>query len=198
MIKINKINNSLPFIKFKTLYQKAKKNNQRNIEAAVVASYCQKTNSPDARYVNIKYINDKDFVFFSNYESNKAHQFISNDNVSIVFFWNTINTQIRMKAKIKKIDSGESDDYFINRSKEKNALAISSYQSKTIDTYDDVVNNYDQVLKNCDLNKRPSYWGGYKFQPFIFEFWKGNEYRLNKRELFKLEDGIWSNEVIQP
>ena len=62
-----------------------------------------------------------------------------------------------------------------------NALAISSYQSKEIKSYDDVQKKYDTVLQDKCINlKRPEYWGGFSFIPYYFEFWEGHEHRLIK------------------
>ena len=52
-----------------------------------------------------------------------------------------------MKAKIKKTSNEFNQKYFFDRSEEKNALAISSNQSKTIDSYNQVKENYNKSLK---------------------------------------------------
>ena len=90
-----------------------------------------------------------------------------------------------MKAKIKKTSNEFNQKYFFDRSEEKNALAISSNQSKQIDSYNQVKENYNKSLKTDDLKKCPEYWGGYSFTPYYFEFWEGHESRLNKREVYK-------------
>jgi pyridoxine/pyridoxamine 5'-phosphate oxidase len=106
--------------------------------------------------------------------------------------------QIRIKAKIKKTTNDFNQKYFFNRSKEKNALAISSNQSKPIDSYNQVKENYDKSLKNDDLKKCPDFWGGYSFTPYYFEFWEGHESRINKREVFDKIDGTWKQLYLQP
>ena len=81
----------------------------------------------------------------------------------------------------------------------KNAIAVSSKQSKQIDSYDEVISNYQSALNNKDLlKKRPRYWGGYSFTPFYFEFWEGHEFRLNKRNIFHISDNEWKSFIIQP
>ena len=141
---------------------------------------------------------EKDFIFFSNYNSKKARQFESNKNIAALFYWNKINTQIRMKAKIYKLEKSLSDMHFKNRLKEKNALAISSMQSMHVDSFDLVKKNYLHTLNNIDLEKRPEYWGGYKFIPYEFEFWVGHKYRLNQRTHFKLDNDYWIKTLLQP
>ena len=100
--------------------------------------------------------------------------------------------------EIKRISEEFNQKYFYNRSKEKNALAISSEQSKQIESYKHVIENYNRSLKNDDLKKCPEYWGGFSFTPYYFEFWEGHESRINKREIFNKTDGIWKHSFLQP
>ena len=94
--------------------------------------------------------------------------------------------------------STTNQNYFFNRSEEKNALAISSNQSKPIDSYNQVKENYNKSLKNVDLKKCPEFWGGYAFTPYYFEFWEGDNFRLNKREVFEKNQDNWSRYLLQP
>jgi pyridoxine/pyridoxamine 5'-phosphate oxidase len=103
-----------------------------------------------------------------------------------------------MKAKIKRTTDEFNQNYFFNRSEEKNALAISSYQSKPINSYNQVKENYSKSLKNDDLKKCPEFWGGYSFTPYYFEFWEGHESRLNKREVYEKSNDIWKHLILQP
>ena len=198
MIKFNKLSQELPYILLKDKYNEALSKNQRNIEAVSISSYIKETSQVDSRYVNLKIINGKDFIFFSNYDSNKSKQFISNNNIAALIYWNNINTQIRIKAKIFKLEESLSDSYFVKREKAKNALAISSQQSQPISSFDLVKQNYLNTLRKEDLKKRPKYWGGYKFIPYEFEFWTGHQFRLNHRTQFKLVKGAWEKTLLQP
>jgi pyridoxine/pyridoxamine 5'-phosphate oxidase len=136
--------------------------------------------------------------FFSNYDSPKAFSFNSHNQIAALVYWPSINVQIRMKAKIKKTSNEYNQKYFFDRSEEKNALAISSNQSKLIDSYSQVKENYNKSLKNDDLKKCPEFWGGYSFTPYYFEFWEGHESRLNKREVYEKSDDSWKHLILQP
>lgn len=198
MIKFIKPIQETPYLLFKKKYHEALTLKQKNIEAAVISSYSKTLNEVDSRYVNLKVVDGKEFIFFSNYNSKKSEQFESNKSIAALFFWNRINTQIRMKANISKIDETISDIYFSSRQKEKNALAISSQQSEPIKSFDLVSENYLNALGKADLKKRPSYWGGYGFVPYEFEFWVGHQHRLNKRIHFKRENNEWKETLLQP
>lgn len=199
MIKLTNLDSSTPFIIFKNLYDSAISNNQSAIEAIVISSFNNNLEEVESRFVNLKYINESELIFFSNYDGPKGSQFSENPKVSALLYWNSINTQIRIKATIKKTDQDFSDTHFQNRSAEKNALAISSKQSEVIDSYDSVIKNYEKTLNNSqDLFTRPNYWGGYSLKPYYFEFWVGNKSRLNKRDVYKLDSGYWSHSILQP
>tara|TARA_B100000674_G_C37917162_1_gene951521 strand:+ start:1225 stop:1821 length:597 start_codon:yes stop_codon:yes gene_type:complete len=198
MIDIKKISNSEPFLLMKSLYETAFDNNQKNIEAILIASFDKNKDEVDARYVNLKSIVGDELFFFSNYESPKSRQFNSHSQISALFYWSSINVQIRMKAKIKKASKSLSDQHFKNRAKSKNALAISSNQSEKIDSYESVKNKYEKVLKENSLVHRPDYWGGFAFRPYYIEFWVGDENRLNKREVYEKTATKWIKYYLEP
>ncbi len=198
MIKLSNLNQGIPYLLFKQKYDDAVNAEQKNIEAISISSYENKANEVDSRYVNLKFIINDEFIFFSNYASPKASAFNSHNQISALLYWSNINIQIRIKAKIKKTSDEFNQKYFSDRSKEKNALAISSSQSNLIDSYFQVKENYNKILKNADLRKCPDFWGGYSFTPYYFEFWEGHESRLNKREVYKKSDDIWEHFILQP
>ena len=197
MFHISK-NDLKPYSFFYDKYDEALKANQKNIEAIAISSFDSKKKEVDSRYVNLKYIENEDWVFFSNYQSPKAKQFKTSSRISVLIYWNSIDTQIRIKADIKKLSEKKSDEHFKNRSREKNALAVSSNQSKKIGSYEEVIQNYNKVLNDHSLKERPQYWGGFLFKPYYFEYWEGHEHRLNKRKVFVKNDGDWNEFFLQP
>ena len=199
MIKFINLSKEKPYLEFKSKYDKALNLNQKHIEALSVSSYSTRLNEVNSRYVNLKLVHNKNFIFFSNYNSPKAKQFNAHNQVSVLIFWSSINTQIRMKAFISKTSIEFSDEHFKGRSKEKNALAISSYQSKIIDSFDEVENNFNHALNAITPDTvRPEYWGGFSFIPYYFEFWQGHKNRLNKRHVFEQQDNKWEERLLQP
>ena len=154
-----------------------------------------------SRYVNIKKIVEDKFYFYTNYNSPKSKDFDSHNQIAGLFYWGTINVQIRISAEIFKSSAKDSDDHFKSRSIEKNALATSSNQSETINSYEQVNKNYLNILnkmKSEPKYKRPLTWGGYYFRPNKFEIWIGNKNRINYREQFLLTDYEWKQEILQP
>jgi pyridoxamine 5'-phosphate oxidase len=198
MINFKNFSQETPYLIFEQKYNNAINANQKNIEAIAISSYNKDKKEVDSRFVNLKFIDDNQFIFFSNYKSPKASSFNSNNQIAALVYWPSINVQIRMKAIIKKTSKEYNQNYFFDRSEEKNALAISSNQSKPIDSYSQVKENHNKSLKNDDLKKCPEFWGGYSFTPYYFEFWEGHESRLNKREVFKKNDDSWKHLILQP
>ena len=198
MIKFKNLSNDQPYEIFHNYYLKASKKNQDSIEAISISSYDKSTNQVDSRYVNLKYIFNNEWVFFSNYNSSKAYQFASHNQISALLYWNKINLQIRLKAEIYITSKDISDNHFKERDIKKNAISISSNQSKRINSFTEIEDNYEKQLSMNNNLDRPNYWGGYSFVPYYFEFWEGGEYRLNKRNVFKFNEGAWEQYYLQP
>lgn len=198
MIVFKNLNTVEPYLKFKKFYEAALLEGQSIIEAVCISSYSDDEKEVDARFVNLKEVALNNLTFYSNYNSPKAIQFHTHNQVALTFFWNTTNVQIRIKGTIKKSNKKISDCYFKERDDKKNALAIASNQSCKIKSYEDFENIYKSILDSHDLKKRPNYWGGFTVSPYYFEFWEGHESRVNKRLVYKLVDGHWNNFYLQP
>ena len=198
MIQFNNLNQEIPYLLLKEKYDEAIDAGQKGIEAISISSFNKEMGEVDSRYVNLKFILNDEFIFFSNYNSHKASSFNSHNQIAALVYWPSVNVQIRMRAKIKKTTNEYNQNYFFDRSEEKNALAISSNQSNPIDSYSQVKENYNKSLKNDDLKKCPEFWGGYSFTPYYFEFWEGHESRLNKREVYEKSDDSWKHLILQP
>ena len=198
MIEIIKNNNCPPYIDFFKYYKNALSANQKNIEAMSISSYNKNKEEVESRYVNLKYINNDEWIFFSNYESPKSNDFFSHPQISVLFYWQNTDVQIRIKANISKTDQNFSDLHFENRDRKKNALAISSKQSIKIDSYEEVKKNFLKIYNSSSELKRPHYWGGFSFVPYYFEFWEGHKSRLNKRKTYTFVNEDWKKEYLQP
>ena len=198
MTKFKKISQEKPYLLFKKKYYEALKANQKNIEAIAISSFNKENNEVDSRFVNLKFIESNKFIFFSNYNSPKFSAFKSHNQVSALLFWSATNTQIRMKAKIKKTSLKYNHEYFKKRSRKKNALAISSNQSKPISSYEEIIKRYNDTYQEKNLLICPDYWGGFSFIPYYFEFWEGNNFRINKRLVYEKIEKHWKKCIIQP
>ena len=197
MIIFKNNSNQLPLKKFREKYYKAK-DNENYPFAASISSYNPYSKEISSRFVNIKYLDDDKFIFFTNYNSPKAYDFEMHNQIAVNFYWNSINTQVRIQANIKKTPKSFNKKYFKNRNIEKNALAISSNQSNIINSFSEIKENYLKVKENADLLDCPDFWGGYYFKPYKIEFWEGDKFRLNKRLLFLKQENEWISHILEP
>lgn len=198
MIELIKLNNEEPYSVFVTLLDNALNNGQDNTDAISISSFNPIKKEVQSRYVNLKSIRHNKWTFFSNYDSPKSKSFLLHDQIAALFYWSKTDTQIRIKAKIYKTSEEESNNYFKARNKKKNALSISSMQSKNINSYEEVTKSYNHALSSKNLHKRPEYWGGFFFIPYYFEFWEGHESRINKRVSYEAQGSEWKKNFLQP
>ncbi len=198
MIEFRDLINEVPYKIFKENYSLALKKGQKNIDAISISSYNPSKKEVQSRFVNLKFIDKDEFIFFTNYNSPKAISFDLHNQITALIYWQSTNTQIRLKSLIRKTSQKYNQEYFNKRSAEKNALAISSNQSKEIHSFEDIQKKYDYAKKNKDLSSCPDYWGGYAFTPYEIEFWQGNKFRLNRRDLYLKKDNNWIHSILEP
>ena len=198
MISFINDNPSQPYIQFRYEYFKALEHQQDVIEAVNISSFNKRISEVDSRFVNLKFIDGEKFIFFTNYSSPKSIAFNSHNQIAATFYWSSTNVQIRMKATISKTSYKYNKKYFQERDYKKNALAISSDQSNSADSFKVIKENYEKCLISNDLTICPDFWGGYSFIPYYFEFWKGHESRLNNREAYKKNGDNWEHFILQP
>ena len=119
MIKFNNLSQDTPYQILKEKYDDAEKAGQKIIEALSVSSYSKELKEVNSRFVNLKFVDNREFIFFSNYNSPKSKEFLTHNQIIAVIYWNTINVQIRMRAEIKKTTKEFNQEYFEQRDKAK-------------------------------------------------------------------------------
>jgi len=157
---------------------------------------------PSVRMVLLKGLEDKGFYFYTNYESRKGRELEHNPNAALLFWWQTIERQVRIEGEAIKVDPDTSDKYFKSRPIGSQIGAIVSPQSKPIKGYDELASGFEHVQQMYMINEsleRPAHWGGYKLIPRAFEFWQGRENRLHDRFRFELmESDDWQIDRLAP
>jgi len=152
------------------------------------------------RIVLLKGVSEDGFVFFSNYESNKAQALAADDRASMLFPWNELDRQVIVSGHIVKTSAEESDSYFASRPRASQLGAWASDQSRAIDNRDALLASYrhvEQEYADADI-PRPPHWGGYRLVPSQMEFWQGGEHRLHDRFRYVRSNGSWSVARLQP
>ncbi|MFL5738731.1 MAG: pyridoxamine 5'-phosphate oxidase [Flavisolibacter sp.] len=156
---------------------------------------------PSARIVLLKGFDENGFVFYTNYESFKAMQLEENPRACLVFFWKELERQVRITGLVMKASMKESDQYFLSRPAASQMGAWASPQSRVIESRNWLDEQYLNVSKKFQKENlvRPPFWGGYRVQPVIIEFWQGRPSRLHDRIQYSvLENGKWKIERLAP
>ncbi|HJP90706.1 MAG TPA: pyridoxamine 5'-phosphate oxidase [Pyrinomonadaceae bacterium] len=156
---------------------------------------------PSARMVLLKQVDHDGFVFFTNYNSAKSAQLDANPFAALVFYWATLDRQVRVEGSVTRTSAQESHDYFRTRPRESQIGALASAQSEVISGRD-VLEQRARELESLYCDREidcPEHWGGYRVKPDRIEFWKSRVGRLHDRILYELQpDGSWSIRRLAP
>lgn len=156
---------------------------------------------PSQRVVLLKRYDDKGFVFFTNLESQKAQQLSENDQICLHFAWLSLERQVIIRGRAKKLSLAENTEYFLSRPHDSQLAAWASQQSKPIATRKLLEQAFTQMKNKFSKGEvpLPAFWGGYRVEPEKIEFWQGRENRLHDRFLYtKSEDDLWEINRLQP
>ena len=187
-----------PFSQFEQWFQQACEGDVPEPNAMSLATVSPE-GEPSQRMVLLKYFDRQGFVFFTNYESQKAQQIDANPRVSILFFWIALERQVRISGQASKISTGESFKYFTTRPRGSQIGAWCSQQSTVISSRQVLELKLDEMKRKFQNQEipLPSAWGGYRVVPSQFEFWQGRPNRLHDRFLYSLANNESSNWTIQ-
>ncbi|CAB3964568.1 pyridoxine/pyridoxamine 5'-phosphate oxidase [Burkholderia cenocepacia] len=157
---------------------------------------------PSARIVLIKGVDERGFVFFTNYESRKGRDLAAHPEAALLFYWIELERQVRIEGRIEKTSAEESDRYFASRPLGSRIGAWASEQSAVIDSRATLEAQEKAVSERYGDNPpRPPHWGGYRLVPDSIEFWQGRPSRLHDRLLYTRDAGTstgWSISRLSP
>lgn len=191
-----------PFKAFKYWFGEAKKLYKEDANCFVLSS-SDKTKNVSSRVVLLKSFDDKSLTFFTNYNSRKASDIEETPKVSCLFYWSSMEKQIRIEATAKKLSAKESEAYFSSRPRNSQISAWASRQSEEIPSKRSLIDKFLEYKKQFSGKENipcPDFWGGYELVPYRFEFWQGGLYRLHDRLLYtkKGKSSAWSQTRLSP
>ena len=188
-----------PFKEFEKWFAEALKTEPDRANAFVLST-ATTDGKPSARVVLLKGLEKDGFVFFTNYESRKGTELLDNPNASMTFYWHSIEKQVRVEGKVKKVSEKESDEYFRTRLPGSKAGAWVSPQSKVIKSRDELeLKHHSFIIENENKEiARPPFWGGFCVIPNRIEFWQGRANRLHDRIVYTLKKDEWKIERLAP
>ena len=148
---------------------------------------------PSVRMVLLKSFDDRGFVFYTNYTSAKGRQIAENPRVSLLFYWASLERQVRIAGRCERVPSSDANAYFSSRPKGSQLGAAVSRQSEVAPSRHVIDDAYAALERSVGEGevKRPEHWGGYRIVPSELEFWQGRESRLHDRLRYSQSNGVW-------
>lgn len=168
---------------------------------AMVLATAGKSGMPSARNVLLKGVDDRGFIFFTNYDSRKARELTENPNASLVFYWPELERQVCVAGTVAKLPREESEAYFKSRPKGSRLAAWASNQSDVVADRETLDKKWQEMAARfpTDDVPLPPNWGGYVLLPLVIEFWQGRLNRLHDRfRCVRHQDNTWKIERLSP
>jgi pyridoxamine 5'-phosphate oxidase len=156
--------------------------------------------APSARIVLLKGFDERGFVFFTDYRSQKGTELDRNPRAALVFYWPELERQVRITGRTATISREESEAYFRTRPRSSRISAWVSHQSQVIRSrkvLEDRVPEFQSRFPGQEV-PLPPYWGGFRLAPEAIEFWQGRESRLHDRIRYVLNGDRWRVERLSP
>lgn len=189
-----------PFRQFKKWFDQALAAQLPEPNAMTIATATPAGN-PSARMVLLKDFDERGFVFYTNYNSQKGQELAENPQAACVFWWAELERQVRICGRVEKVSEHESDEYFHSRPLNSRLGAWASNQSEVIENREVLEQRLQelQVKYAFEDVQRPPHWGGLRVIPSEIEFWQGRSSRLHDRLVYNcLNDGSWQIQRLSP
>jgi pyridoxamine 5'-phosphate oxidase len=168
---------------------------------AMTLATADKEGRPSARVVLLKGVDERGFIFFTNYDSRKGHELTENPQAALVFYWPDLERQVCVAGEASKLPLAESEEYFRSRPRGARIGAWASKQSEVLRDRAALEETWQKLEAQYPGEQvpMPPYWGGYILSPTRIEFWQGRPNRLHDRFRYtKVTGGTWQIERLSP
>ncbi len=189
-----------PFRQFDTWFRNAVDAGIELADVMTVAT-ASREGVPSARMVVLRGVDERGFVFYTDYRSAKSRDLEENPRAALVFYWRELGRQVRIAGAVQKVSAEESARYFHSRPLESRLAALASSQSEVIPDRRFLEEQYEKLKLDYPSGDvpHPDNWGGYRVSPDEFEFWQGRELRLHDRIRYRRDgDDAWVTERLSP
>jgi pyridoxamine 5'-phosphate oxidase len=168
---------------------------------AMTLATVDKSGKSSARTVLLKTVDERGFIFFTNYASRKGRELAENPNASLVFYWQQLERQVCVAGLVKKISRVESEKYFKSRPRDSRLAAWASNQSDVVKDRTALEAKWNEMSAKFPGEEipLPPNWGGYGLKPERIEFWQGRPGRLHDRfQYTRQKNNSWKLERLAP
>ena len=188
-----------PLSLFATWFEQAVEIESTEANAMMLATV-DDAGQPHLRTLLLKGMDDRGFVFFTNYQSAKGQQLQSHPQAAMTFWWHDLERQVRIEGTVERISDEESHAYYQSRPLGSRLGAWASPQSQVIASRDVLEKNLEQLQQRYadQAPERPPHWGGFRLKPQLIEFWQGRPSRLHDRLSYRLLESAWQRERLAP
>ena len=180
-----------PFQEFRIWFDDAVQNEKGIEPNAMALATATKTGLPSVRYVLLKHFDASTFVFFTNYESRKCREILENPKAALLFYWPSLQKQIRIEGTLERTSKETNQEYFQSRDLESKVTSFYSKQSRVM-SEQQRTQFFENIKHHLDEKKEiesPEFWGGFQLKPESFEFMKLQKSRKHDRVVYSGVDG---------
>jgi pyridoxamine 5'-phosphate oxidase len=188
-----------PIAKFIRWFHQARRLKIPNYEAMALAT-AARGGKASVRFVLLKAIDRRGFVFFTDARSRKGRELRAAPRAALAFYWQAKGRQVRVEGRVNEVTRAESDTYWTTRPRQSQLAASASHQSARLGSRATLltrVGELDRKFKGRDV-PRPSWWTGFRLRPDAIEFWTHREHRLHDREIYHRHGRGWRRDLLQP
>jgi pyridoxamine 5'-phosphate oxidase len=190
-----------PFSLFAEWMKDAEKS-EPNDPNAMALSTVDEEGLPNCRMVLLKDFDEKGFIFYTNYESQKGQEIQSTMKAAVMWHWKSLRRQVRVRGLVEKVTEAEADAYFNSRPRDSRIGAWASAQSRPLEgrfALEAAVAMYTAKYAIGNV-PRPPHWSGFRILPLSIEFWHDRPFRLHDRVVFRRENQTtnWTKAKLYP
>lgn len=155
---------------------------------------------PHVRTVLLRGATEAGYDFYTNYDSQKGLDLAENPYAELLFYWPSLERQVRIGGKVVKISEQESTDYYHKRPRDSQIAAhISTPQSGVIESREVLQQRFQELQSQAQAElDKPEFWGGYRLEADYYEFWQGRPNRLHDRLSYEKQNDHWALQRLMP
>jgi pyridoxamine 5'-phosphate oxidase len=167
---------------------------------AMVLATVNAAGEPSSRTVLLKGVDDRGFIFFTNYDSRKGRELADNPRAALTFYWRDLERQVCVAGTVAKLPVGESEAYHRRRPRASRLSAWASPQSEVVPDRAALEAKWRALAaKFSGEIPLPPNWGGYVLRPDRVEFWQGRASRFHDRFRYARQaDDSWRLDRLAP